>query len=128
MFTHSHRRLGRDDRARLLPDAGERAHGGERHVRFFGAIGALQRKARHSASVTKGARVEQLDSLLRAAEAAIRSTSISLDYAIDRAIVMNRGGGKPTNAVLATVRAVEGEKKLGPPTAHLEHMRKLCGI
>lgn len=77
---------------------------------------------------TKGVRPAQFDSLMKAAEASIRSTSISLDYAIDRAIVMNRGGGKPTNAVLGTVRAVEREDKFGPPTAHLEHMRKLCGV
>ena len=70
----------------------------------------------------------QLDSTVRAAEATLRSTTISLDYPIDQAIVMNRGGGKPTNAVMATVRDVERAEKLGSVTARLERMRRLCGV
>jgi hypothetical protein len=70
----------------------------------------------------------QVDSAIRAAEAAIRSTSISLDYPIDQAIVMNRGGGKPTDAVMATIRDVEHAEKLGSVSARLEEMRKLCGV
>jgi hypothetical protein len=70
----------------------------------------------------------QRDSVFRAAEARVRTTSISLDYAIDQAIVSNRGGGKPTDAVLATVRSVERLEKLGPPMARMERMRKLCGV
>jgi hypothetical protein len=75
-----------------------------------------------------GATPAQLDSALRAADASIRSTSISLDYPIDQAIVMNRGGGKPTDAVMATIRAVEHAEKLGSVAARLERMRKLCGV
>jgi len=42
--------------------------------------------------------------------------------------VMNRGGGKPTDAILATVRAIERLEKLGPPIARVERMRRLCGV
>jgi len=70
----------------------------------------------------------QLDSAMRAGTDAVRSTSLSFDYAIDQAIVMNRGGGKPTNAILGTIRSIEGLKKLGPPVARIERARKLCGV
>jgi len=77
---------------------------------------------------TKGMTDAQRDSTIRTANSATRSTSISLDYAIDQAIVMNRGGGKPTDAILATVRAIERLEKLGPPIARVERMRRLCGV
>lgn len=70
----------------------------------------------------------QRDSVMRAATAARRSTSISFDYAIDQAVVSNSGGGRPTNAILGTVRAIEKLEKLGPPTARLARVRKFCGV
>ncbi len=70
----------------------------------------------------------QLDSALRAAEAAMRSTTIMFDYAVDQAFVMNRGGGRPTDAVVGSVRSFERLEKLGPPAARMERMRKLCGV
>lgn len=70
----------------------------------------------------------QRDSAMRAAQNAIRTTSLSFDYAIDQAIVMNRGGGKPTNAVIGTIRSMERLDKLGPPVARIERARKLCGV
>jgi hypothetical protein len=77
---------------------------------------------------TKGMTDPQRDSTIRTVSAATRSTSISLDYAIDQAVVMNRGGGKPTDAILGTVRAIERLDKLGPPIARVERMRRLCGV
>jgi hypothetical protein len=41
---------------------------------------------------TVGMTMAQVASALRAGEAAVRSTSISLDYPVDQAIVSNRGG------------------------------------
>ena len=79
-------------------------------------------------SAMKGMRIEQLDSLIRAQEAKTRTTSVSLDYAIDQGMAMNRGGDKPTIAVMGTVREIERMEKLGPPTARLERVRKLCGV
>jgi len=70
----------------------------------------------------------QRDSAMRAAQNAIRTTSLSFDYAIDQAIVMNRGDGKPTNAVIGTIRSMERLDKLGPPVARIERARKLCGV
>ena len=79
-------------------------------------------------STSKGLKIEQLDSLIRAQEAKTRSTTVSLDYGIDQGIAMNRGGGKPTKAVIGTVREIEQMDKLGPTTARLERVRKLCGV
>jgi hypothetical protein len=70
----------------------------------------------------------QLDSARRAAEAATRSTSISFDYAVDQAVASNRGGGRPSQAVIAPVRSMESLEKLGPPTKRLQHVRRLCGV
>lgn len=78
--------------------------------------------------VTAGMTTQQRDSSLRAAANAVRSTTISLDYAVDQAMVMNRGGGKPTDAIIGPVRAIEKLEKLGPPTARLERLRRLCGV
>ena len=70
----------------------------------------------------------QRDSAVRAADDAIRTTSLSFDYAIDQAIVMNRGGGKAPNAVMGTIRSMERLDKLGPPIARIERARRLCGV
>jgi len=69
-----------------------------------------------------------LDSVLRENEARNRNTTINLDYGADRGIAMNRGGGRPTTAIMGTVREVERLERLGPPAARLERMRKLCGV
>ncbi len=75
-----------------------------------------------------GLSVAQLDSALRAAESSTRSTTVSMDYPIDQAIATNRGGGKPTTAVIGTVREIERLASLGPPAERLERVRKLCGV
>lgn len=75
-----------------------------------------------------GLTAAQLESAIREAEASTRSTTISMDYPIDQAIATNRGGGKPTTAVLGTVREMESLASLGPPAARLERVRKLCGV
>lgn len=77
---------------------------------------------------TAGMTEAQRDSVLRASAAAVRSTTISFDWVIDQAVVMNRGGGRPTNAILGPVRAIERLDKLGPPVARLERVRTLCGV
>ncbi len=70
----------------------------------------------------------QRQEAVRVAIDTTRSTSLSFDYAIDQAIVMNRGGGKPTNAIMGTIRSFERLDKLGPPIARIERARKLCGV
>lgn len=77
---------------------------------------------------TVGMTAAQRDSTVRVASLATRSTTISLDYAIDQAVISNRGGGKPTDAVLSTVRAVEKLEKFGPIVARIERVRRLCGV
>jgi len=69
-----------------------------------------------------------VDSVFRDNEARNRSTIITLDYGGDRGTAMNRGGGRPTTAITGTVREIERLDQLGPPTARLERMRKLCGV
>ncbi|MGH9887627.1 MAG: hypothetical protein ACREBE_19005 [bacterium] len=76
----------------------------------------------------RGFNSAQLDSAFRANEAQLRSTTVSLDYGIDQGIAMNRGAGKPTVAIMGTVREIEHLDQLGPPAARLERMRKLCGV
>jgi len=47
---------------------------------------------------------------------------------IDLPLVLNQGGGRPTNAILGPVRAIEKLDKLGPPVARLERVRTLCSV
>jgi hypothetical protein len=75
-----------------------------------------------------GTSAPQRDSALRAAEAAMRSTSISLNYPIDQGILRNRGGGKPSNAALSSVHEIEAVARFGPVTERLVRVRKLCGV
>jgi hypothetical protein len=77
---------------------------------------------------TAGMTNAQRDSTFRAAMSAVRTTSISLDYAVDQAIVMNRDGGRPTDAILGNVREIEKLEKFGPLTTRIERIRKLCGV
>jgi hypothetical protein len=77
---------------------------------------------------TTGMTPEQRDSTVRATNAAMRSTLITIDYAIDQAIISNRGGGRPTDAILSNVRAVEKIEKFGPIVARVERVRRLCGV
>jgi hypothetical protein len=69
-----------------------------------------------------------VDSAFRENEARNRSTTITLDYGVDRGTAMNRGGGRPPTAIIGTVREIERLDQLGPPAARLERMRKLCGV
>ena len=53
---------------------------------------------------------------------------VTLNFAIDQGIARNFGGGKPDNAVLATVRVMESLPALGPVKERLARVRKLCGV
>ena len=77
---------------------------------------------------TVGMTTEQRDSAIRATNAANRSTLITIDYAIDQAVISNRGGGRPTDAILSNVRAVEKIDRFGPIVARVERVRRLCGV
>ncbi len=70
----------------------------------------------------------QRDSILRAATSAMRSTMVTLDYAMDQGVLSNRGGGKPSHAALGSVRAMENLESAGRPRERLERIRKLCGV
>jgi hypothetical protein len=78
--------------------------------------------------IKPGLRIAQVDSARRAIEAVMRSTSITFDYAVDRAFALNRGAGKPTVAITSTVREMENLDNLQKPAARMERMRKLCGV
>jgi hypothetical protein len=87
-----------------------------------------ERRGRATSRSTTGMTTAQRDSTLRAMTDAVRITMISLDYSIDQAIVTNRGGGKPSDGIFGTVRAVESLPQLGPLTARLARVRQLCGV
>jgi hypothetical protein len=79
-------------------------------------------------SAAKGMKIEQVDSLRRAQQAKTRTTTVSLDYAIDQGMAINRGDNRPVTAVMGTVREIERLQQLGPPSARLDRVRKLCGV
>jgi hypothetical protein len=91
-------------------------------ARYSDRRGVVRFKAQPGMSET------QRDSVLRGAHAAVRSTTIGFDYAIDQAIVSNDGGGLPTKAILGSVRSIENLEKFGPPTKRLARVRRLCGV
>ena len=98
---------------------------------WFDSVGHLVRFA----DVWGGARVRppvgatraQIDSSFNA-RVSKRSTSITLDWSIDQALVINSGGGKPTVAVTSSVRTIESLPQLGPPTKRIQFIRRLCGV
>lgn len=78
--------------------------------------------------LTVGMTPEQRDSTLRVASTGMRSTAITLDYSVDQGFAMNRGGGRPTDAIAAPARDIERLPQLGPPVARIERARHLCGV
>jgi hypothetical protein len=68
------------------------------------------------------------DSVLAATVAANRSTTITLDLALDHGMAMNRGGNAPVTAVRGNVREMESLEQFGPPKARIARARKLCGV
>jgi YD repeat-containing protein len=77
---------------------------------------------------TVGITPAQRDSTFRAASSATRTTQVMLDYVVDQAFAMNRGGGRPTDAITASVRDIERLRQLGPPVARIERVRRLCAV
>jgi hypothetical protein len=70
----------------------------------------------------------QADSVLRETLARVRRTSITLEWPIDHGVVINSGGGQPSEGVTGTVRDIESLPQLGPPSDRLERVRRLCGV
>lgn len=91
-------------------------------VRYLELRGVLQ------THVPPGTRITNVDSLFHADFVATRRTNFDLDYAADRAIASNGGGGRPTDAVMGPVRALERLESLGVPAERKEHVRRLCGV
>ncbi|HEY4219088.1 MAG TPA: hypothetical protein VGM67_18225 [Gemmatimonadaceae bacterium] len=98
----------------------------------FDSVGHLMRYSERRGQVSlppaTGMTEAQRDSVLRVAVDRDRSTTISLDWGVDRALAMNRGGGLPTEATAGTVKAMEALPQLGPISARMERVRKLCGV
>lgn len=70
----------------------------------------------------------QRDSARDATMLAMRSTSITLDYPLDRGTVMNRGGGQLANGILGPVATIVALPQLGDVMQRLERVRRLCGV
>ena len=81
----------------------------------------------HEKGMTIGMSDTQRDSALKAAQGAVRSTVIMLDYAVDQGVLHNLGGGKPSHAALSSAREVEALPALGIK-ARMARMRRLCGV
>jgi hypothetical protein len=77
---------------------------------------------------TVGMTPERRDSTVRVATTGTRTTAILLDYAVDQGFAMNRGGGRPTDAIAAPAREIERLPQLGPPAARVQRARRLCGV
>jgi len=77
---------------------------------------------------TLGMTPKQRDSTLAAHIRSTRSTNITLDWPVDRGMVINRIPGEPTDAVMAAVREVESRPQLGPVSARIDRVRRLCGV
>jgi hypothetical protein len=94
-----------------------------RLIRFSERRGGL-----HNFTMSPGTTTQQRDSILRASIDSRRSTNISLDFAMDNGMAMNRGGGRPTTAVHGNVREMESLEQFGPPKARIARARRLCGV
>lgn len=70
----------------------------------------------------------QLDSAFRANIESSVTTNISLNYALDQALAVNRGGSRPSTGVIGTVRSMESLESLGNPRARMQRVRQLCGV
>jgi hypothetical protein len=76
----------------------------------------------------RGLTADQADSAFRARLARTRTTTISFDYPINQALATNSGGGRPTVAVIGSIRSMENLEKMGPPTKRIARVRRLCGV
>jgi hypothetical protein len=98
----------------------------------FDSVGHLMRYSERRGASTlpkiNGLTDAQRDSAIHATLDATRSTMISLDWAVDQSLAINRGGGLPTEAIVGTVKAMENLPQLGPVGARLERVRRLCGV
>lgn len=57
-----------------------------------------------------------------------KSTTVTLDFAVDEAFATNSGGNSQVGGITGTVRAVERLERLGPPTKRIQAARQLCGV
>ncbi len=94
-----------------------------RLIRFSERRGGL-----HNFTMPPGTTAQQRDSILRVNIDSKRSTNITLDFAMDNGMAMNRGGGIPPTAVRGNVREMESLEQFGPPKARIARARRLCGI
>lgn len=99
---------------------------------WFDSAGALVRftegRGSRAIRLPTTATTAQRDSALRAGFTSQLLTSISIDFAIDEAMATNRGAGRPTESIMGTARQLENLDALGPPTARIQRVRKLCAV
>ena len=74
----------------------------------------------------RGATDAQLDSLFAVARNAERSTTISLDYSFDRAIVSNDGGGWPDTNFMLPLAAIAHDARFGAPVDRAQAVLARC--
>jgi hypothetical protein len=75
-----------------------------------------------------GSTLAMRDSAHLAMRVGRRFTTIRFDYSKGEAVLRNYGGGKPDDAVVATIADVESLPKYGPIKDRIVSVRKLCGL
>ena len=75
---------------------------------------------------TKGLSPAGVSKAVAAAADEFRSTTISVDVPGDRAVVGNRGGGRPAELVVASPRDVMNLEKLGQPAKRAARVLAAC--
>jgi hypothetical protein len=85
-----------------------------------------ERRGRPVTPGTKGLSPADVGKAVAAAADEFRSTTISVDIPGDRAVVGNRGGGRPAELVVASPRDIMNLEKLGRPAQRAARVLAAC--
>lgn len=85
-----------------------------------------ERRGRPINPDTKGLSPAEVSKAVAAAAAEFRSTTISVDVPGDRAVVGNKGGGRPPELVVASPRDIMNLEELGRPAQRAARVLAVC--
>jgi hypothetical protein len=85
-----------------------------------------ERRGRPINPDTKGLSPAEISKAVAAAADEFRSTTISVDVPGDRAVVGNKGGGRPAELVVASPRDIMNLEKLGRPAERAARVLAVC--
>jgi hypothetical protein len=84
------------------------------------------RRGRVRISGIPGGSRAQFDSAFAEARRTTRSSTVSLDYALGQALLMNDGGGKADEALMVPLRAMANDERFGAPDARAHAVLARC--